>query len=515
MVRRFCEKRSGENKQMNRILVACVFAGISIPVSGQAPLPAPAPSPAPAAAPLPPRPPAGFDYADVDVDVDMVRSKIETTVRPALDSMRGEMDRVRYGLETMRNDFAFKFEPMPFFAQSVKPVPPAPPAPPEAVRWVAKGIRSRDSEERMYRRGSEFLDRREWEKAVEAFDAVTEYKGTKADGALYWKAYAFAKLGKRDQALAALGELQKSYASSRWVNDAKALEVEVKQANGQPLSPETEDDEDLKLLAINSLIASDPERAIPLLEKILQSRNAPKLKERALFVLAQSKNPKAQEIVVRYAKGSGNPDLQVRAVEYLGIYGGKDNAQTLAEVYTSSSDASLKRSVLHSFYRAKDKDRLLTAARSEQNQNLKAEAIRLLGNIGSIAEVSQFYTPDASAEVKSAVLDSLYSANAADRMIELAKNEKDARVRSEVIHRLGAMRRTKTSDALVQMYGADTDRDSKRAIMQALYSQGSAKELVDVAKKEADPELRRQAVRMLSNMKSKEASDFLAELLNK
>ncbi len=200
-------------------------------------------------------------------------------------------------------------------------------------------------------------------------------------------------MGRREDALAALAELQKSYASGRWANDAKALESEVRQANGQPLAPEKETDEEIKLLAIVSLINSDPERAIPLLDKILQGRNTPKLKERALFVLAQSRTPKAQEIVVRYAKGAGNPDLQAHAVEYLGLYGGKENAQTLADVYGSTGDTTVKRNVLHSFMRSKDKDHLLAAAKSEKNDNLRIEAIHLLGNIGAVAELNQHCTP--------------------------------------------------------------------------------------------------------------------------
>ena len=85
-------------------------------------------------------------------------------------------------------------------------------------------------------------------------------------------------LGQADEALE---QLQKEYASSRWLNDAKALQVEVRQASGQPVSPERQDDEDLKILAINTLINSDPERAVPLLEKILSSGSAsPKLKLR-------------------------------------------------------------------------------------------------------------------------------------------------------------------------------------------------------------------------------------------
>jgi hypothetical protein len=39
--------------------------------------------------------------------------------------------------------------------------------------------------------------------------------------------------------------------------------------------------------------------------------------------------------------------------------------------------------------------------------------------------------------------------------------------------------------------------------------------IVEIARKESDPELKRDLVQMLSNMRSKEATDFLLELLNK
>jgi HEAT repeat protein len=77
------------------------------------------------------------------------------------------------------------------------------------------------------------------------------------------------------------------------------------------------------------------------------------------------------------------------------------------------------------------------------------------------------------------------------------------------------MGRTKTSEALVSLYGSETDRNVKERIINALFEQGSAKELVDVARKETDPELKKNAVHRLSNMKSKEATDFFMELLNK
>src|SRR6185295_4519060 len=100
-----------------------------------------------------------------------------------------------------------------------------------------------------------------------------------------------------------------------------ALDVEVRQAAGKPVSPESATDEDLKLMALQGLMNSDSDRALPLLEKLLHSSQSPKIKERALFVLTQSDSARAKQIVVDIAKGSSNPDLQMKAVHYLGVMG--------------------------------------------------------------------------------------------------------------------------------------------------------------------------------------------------
>jgi hypothetical protein len=52
-----------------------------------------------------------------------------------------------------------------------------------------------------------------------------------------------------------------------------------------------------------------------------------------------------------------------------------------------------------------------------------------------------------------------------------------------------------------------------RAVMHAYFVQSNATALVEIARQERDPELKREAVRMLSLMRSKEALDYLQELL--
>ena len=148
--------------------------------------------------------------------------------------------------------------------------------------------RKAEMEEDAYDSATDALDDHDWRRAAEGFQKVAELRMSHADAALYWLAYAQGKMGARSEALSTLLQLQKSYPKSKWVEDGKTLEVEIRQSAGQVIRPEHVEDEEVKLMAINGLMMSDPERAIPILEGILNGNQPVKLKERALFVLSQS-----------------------------------------------------------------------------------------------------------------------------------------------------------------------------------------------------------------------------------
>lgn len=341
-------------------------------------------------------------------------------------------------------------EPTPKPIAPVAPMAPMPPITPKAFRFYG--------DSGSYESGKSALENHNYEKAVEIFDRVINARNpsTRIEGAYYWKAYALNKLGRHDEALTALNELTSKYPQSSWINDAKALQAEVQQAKGRPVSPENQADEDLKLYAINALINSDSERAVPLLEGLLSNpKMSPRLKERALFVLAQSRSDKAHQIVGQYAKGGSNPDLQLAAVQYLGTYRTSDSRQLLAEVYSSVNDVNVKRAVLRSYEMSRDLDHLAAIAKSEQNVDLRREAIRQLGN----------------------------------------------------------MHDDQATAALVADYGTESDRDIKMDILRSLRNQQAVKQIIECARKESDPELKKEAIRLLSEMRSKEAMDYLMEIL--
>jgi HEAT repeat protein len=231
-----------------------------------------------------------------------------------------------------------------------------------------------------------------------------------------------------------------------------------------------------------------------------------------LFVLAESRSPKARDLLSQVAKGSTNPDVQLRAIEYLGVNNSKDNLQILSDVYKSSNDVHIKRAILHSFMVAQDRGALLQAARTESNPELRLEAIRQLGVMGGASEL---YATESSYEGKRAIINGLMVSGDATKLLEIAKTEKDPKLRLDAINQLGVMGRSKTGDSLAGMYRQESDAGVKKAIINALFVQGNAPAMVDLARKETNPEVRKRIVEQLSVMHSKEATDYLMELLNK
>ena len=393
--------------------------------------PAPGAPPAPPAAPAPPGFGAGFGAGigagplPVDLDLDF---QLGPAFQEQMAQVRVQTDQIRDQVRAQADQFRFE------------------------VRGRGRGR----SDDGLYSAGQHALDRSQWDEALANFTRVAENAGPRADGALYWKAYSLNKLGRRDEARAAIAELRKSYANSRWLDDAKALELEVQQAGGQNVSPDSQPDEELKLMALNALVHSDPDRAVPLLENLLKSAQPPRLKQRALFVLGQSDSPRAQQLLEQVARGGGNPDLQVTAINYLGPVSrkrGGGNTQLLYDIYGTTTDTTVKRAIINSLRAANDTDHLVQVMKTEKSADLRAEVIRSLSG------------------------------------------KQDA------------------GDALVGMWATESDQGVKRAILDTLSGQRNAKALVELARKEKDPQMKKEIVQRLSNIQSKEATDYLMELL--
>lgn len=369
-------------------------------------------------------------------------------------------------------------------------------------------------EQDLYESGTDALDEGEWREAAEKFREVARIGRDNADAALHWLAYAQNKMGQRSDALATLVDLQRRFPKSKWAADGKALEVEIRQSAGQSVAPEAVSDEDVKLMAVNGLMHTDPERALPILEKLIAGNHSDKVKDKALFVLSQSKSPRALQVLARVARDGSHPELQSRALRNLGIVGGEDSRKLLADVYGSTNDKKVKKTILKSYMIAGDRARLLALAKSEQDPELRGTAVQQLGIAGGRQELSDLYAVEPSVEVRKKIIQAMFIGGNAEKLAELARGEKVVELRVAAIRNLGMLGGDKSGPFLVSLYESDQNPEVRKAAINGLFVQSNAKALVNLARKEKDPAMKKQLVSKISLINSDETERYLLELLN-
>jgi HEAT repeat protein len=471
---------------MRRLLT--IAAVLIIPASAWAQVP-PVPPPAPPAPPAPVVAPAPVAAPRVIAPGFPDTFIFENQLFHAQDAM----DRAKLAMEDSKWHFdALKFDNFDF----------------------AQNVMSMTTSGGAYDTGISLLSNRDYERAVVRFDQVIAQKAERADAALYHKAFALYRLGRSSDASAALATLKKDHPRSAYLKDASVLEAAVRSSAGQPVRPEQAEDEELKMLALNALQHTDPERALPLIEGVLNGPNSLKLKQRAIFVLAQSTQPRAREVLINLAKGGGNPDLQKYAIRYVAT-GGKRGATSaeLRAIYDSTQDADIKRAVIQAWGQSGDLASLVSVAGSG-DYALRSAAVNQISDAGASQELWSIYQKEQNKELKMSILSRLGSMGAADRLSEVIKSERDVELRRRAIRSLGNMRGDKTGATLADLYAREEDVDNKKAIISALTNQSNGEALVAIARKETNMTLKREIVSRLSTMsKNKAAMDYMLEII--
>jgi len=309
----------------------------------------------------------------------------------------------------------------------------------------------------LYREARQDLDAQRWRAAAQKFTQLAERGGAEADAALYWKAYAQHKSSLGREALATLERLQEKHPKSAWIDDAKALRIEIRGASGRnPGGVQDEDDEELKLYALNGLMAADSERAVPLLLKFLAGPSSPKLKEQALFVLSQSDSPEARKTLIEVARGSRLPELQRKAIESLGVSGEPEDLKALADIYGATSKPGVKLAILEAYSISDSVERLSAVARdAKEEPTLRLQAIKGLGITDSpqaAAVLKSLYTGTTDGGVRKAALEGLFIQDNAKALIELFRTEKDPGLKREIVQHLSLMDSAEALDFLAKIF---------------------------------------------------------------
>jgi outer membrane protein assembly factor BamD (BamD/ComL family) len=368
----------------------------------------------------------------------------------------------------------------------------------------------------LYWDGQASLKKGDWNGALKHFQdlekLLREKEPKSADAALYWEAYTLVQAKRTAEAKAQLERLHREFPGSRWSKDADALVQQTRPASAK-VDTTNSDDEDLADIAVEGLMNAPPERALPLLKKVLQSQHSTRIKKRALFVLSQLGTDPALDIVIDTAKNSSDLELRAEAIRMLGTSGEDRAIERLRDIYAGSKDAHEKRQIIEAWLVADRKDLVLASARTEADPSVRAKAIETLGAMDASAELQQLFDVTQDADNRHAIIQALGVAGNVDALAAIAGNAKlPEDMRKSALQSLGV---AGANDKLVALYTQADTPALRDAALQGLLVAGNSDSVLQLYRKAKTVEEKKALLRMLTLMDDDEAINAIEAELDK
>jgi hypothetical protein len=343
---------------------------------------------------------------------------------------------------------------------------------------VLPALRAAGAESERLGHAKDLIGDEQWIPAIQELRAAAaDPRETNKDEALFWLAHCESQARNAPAAVETIQRLEREYPRSPWVKPARSLRIEMAQrlrrndflwyAAAPPPAPPAParvavpgtppiaplppppppppaawmphgypPDADLRIQALGSLMHTDALKVIPMLREIALSSGDPGEARRALFLLAQSRQPDARATVVDVAK-TGPERVRLAAVRELGRLGGPAISNDLLEVYATANER-VKYQVVTSLGQRDAAPALMRIAQSESDSRLRDAAIATLGQAGGREQLAALYarSVSGSADAKRPIIVGLFNAQADDELIRIAERERDPQVKAEIRVRL-------------------------------------------------------------------------------
>jgi HEAT repeat protein len=383
---------------------------------------------------------------------------------------------------------------------------------------------------RTFREGRDLIGDEEWAEAESKFRSfVASYpKDKNLDAALYWLAFTLSKQAKYAEADVQLKRLLSEFPRSNWADDATALRAQM---NVDPrVVPQalSEDDVEVKIVALQSLFESSPERGFAYVAEMMKpgSKASSRLKEAGIELLRRYGGKQSVSLLLDIIRNQTDQKLRVTAIQTLGRTGDESVLPLLREMATTATDDEVSEAAVFAISRFDGEGAralLLELARSGKSIEARKHAIFWLSQNGDTVmdELLRIYATDQSTEIKKQIVFALKrmgSPRAFSKLYEIARNtNEDTEVRKDALHWIGQSGDKLSLDFLIQMYDTEKDQEVKQQIIFALSRTGdkrAVQKLIDIAKRDSSVELRKQAIFWLGRSSDPDARKFLEDILN-
>ncbi len=221
-------------------------------------------------------------------------------------------------------------------------------------------------------------------------------------------------------------------------------------------------DREVRENAVFWLGQSGGETAVAALDSILQSADDETIREKAIFSLSQHRSSRANQALRDFALKTTAPiSLRENAIFWLGQNGRAENADFLRTIYKSTREKALKDKIIFSLSQGSrngsESGRWLVEIVTDPNEDTETRksALFWLGQSGSsIAELFTLYDRLTDQELREQMI-FVYSQRrertAVDKLIEIAKTDKDRELRKKALFWLSQSKDPRVAEILEEI----------------------------------------------------------------
>ncbi|MEO7042877.1 MAG: tetratricopeptide repeat protein [Gemmatimonadaceae bacterium] len=203
------------------------------------------------------------------------------------------------------------------------------------------------------------------------------------------------------------------------------------------------------------------DRSVRVLSQILEKSTDTELRKKALFALSQSSGAQGSSVLRTFAADASQPvPLRETAIFWLGQQKeGVQNAAYLRDLYGKINNDALKDKILFSVSQGKQSDRsswlMQIAQRSTESMDLRKKALFYAGQAGtSMSELVKMYDQLPAGELREQMIFVFSQSSdpvALDKLISIAKSDKDADSRKKALFWLGQSHDPRAMKALTEV----------------------------------------------------------------
>ncbi|MBL8513642.1 MAG: hypothetical protein JNJ55_06595 [Betaproteobacteria bacterium] len=255
------------------------------------------------------------------------------------------------------------------------------------------------------------------------------------------------------------------------------------------------EEEALALVAMEGLMSQPPERAMPILKRVLTGEQSPLVKERALFVLSQFNLPEAQALLLDVARSSREPH-QLEAIRMIAIGGNAKSLAALNEIHAAGNEA-VKHQVLKAWMIAGNKADVYQVALNAKTDAEAAQAIRLLATMGAQDELRKL---GAQRKHSASLLEAYAISGDVASLRKIAEGGGEVSLRAEATRRIGIAGNDAARAALREIYASAKAAEIRDAALQGLMIAGDQQGVLALYRAAKNIEEKRALLRTLSIM---------------